>query len=69
MHNNSVFWLASGYNLQFGLTDGVIKSRTFQQFIYGGIAFATPLSIPLAPKMVSNKHSPLNPKEPEDWKT
>ncbi|WP_163446685.1 MlaD family protein, partial [Escherichia coli] len=42
VRNNSVFWLASGYNLQFGLTGGVIKSGTFQQFIRGGIAFATP---------------------------
>ncbi len=50
VRNNSVFWLASGYNLQFGLTGGVIKSGTFQQFIRGGIAFATPPSIPLAPK-------------------
>ncbi len=68
MRNNSVFWLASGYNLQFGLTGGVIKSGTFQQFIRGGIAFATPPTIPLAPKATPNKHFLLNPEEPKDWK-
>ncbi|SUI68179.1 paraquat-inducible protein B [Serratia marcescens] len=69
VRNNSVFWLASGYNLQFGLTGGVIKSGTFQQFIRGGIAFATPPTIPLAPKATPNKHFLLNPEEPKDWKT
>ncbi len=56
-------------NLQFGLTGGVIKSGTFQQFIRGGIAFATPPTIPLAPKATPNKHFLLNPEEPKDWKT
>ncbi len=42
VRDNSVFWLASGYDLKFGLTGGVVKSGTFQQFIRGGIAFATP---------------------------
>jgi paraquat-inducible protein B len=69
VRNNSVFWLASGYNLQFGLTGGVIKSGTFQQFIRGGIAFATPPSIPLAPKATPNKHFLLNAEEPKEWRT
>ena len=68
VRNNSVFWLASGYNLQFGLTGGVIKSGTFQQFIRGGIAFATPPSIPLAPKATPNKHFLLNAEEPKEWR-
>lgn len=44
VRNNSVFWLASGYSLDFGLTGGVVKTGTFNQFIRGGIAFATPLA-------------------------
>lgn len=50
VRNNSVFWLASGYSLDFGLTGGVVKTGTFNQFIRGGIAFATPPGTPLAPK-------------------
>lgn len=50
VRNNSVFWLASGYNLDFGLIGGVVKTGTFNQFIRGGIAFATPPGTPLAPK-------------------
>ena len=50
VRNNSVFWLASGYSLDFGLTGVVVKTGTFNQFIRGGIAFATPPGTPLAPK-------------------
>ncbi|WP_348265801.1 hypothetical protein, partial [Salmonella enterica] len=46
LRNNSVFWLASGYSLGFGLTGGVMKTGTFNQFIRGGIAFATPPRTP-----------------------
>ncbi|MDI5424675.1 hypothetical protein MJM99_28970, partial [Salmonella enterica subsp. enterica serovar Kentucky] len=35
VRNNSVFWLASGYSLDFGLTGGVVKTGTFNQFIRG----------------------------------
>ncbi|MCW6538573.1 MlaD family protein [Yersinia ruckeri] len=68
VRQNSVFWLASGYNLQFGLTGGVVKSGTFQQFIRGGIAFATPPTTPLAPKAVINQHFLLHAEEPKDWR-
>jgi len=67
VRDNSVFWQASGYNLQFGLTGGSFKSGTFQQFIRGGIAFATPPSTPVAPKAASGHHFLLNPEEPKDW--
>ncbi|OWF76744.1 MCE family protein [Yersinia kristensenii] len=68
VRQNTVFWLASGYNLEFGLTGGVVKSGTFQQFIRGGIAFATPPTTPLAPKANANQHFLLNPQEPKDWR-
>jgi len=67
VRDNSVFWQASGYNLQFGLTGGSFKSGTFQQFIRGGIAFATPPSTPVAPKAASGHHFLLNPEEPKNW--
>lgn len=41
VRNNSVFWLASGYSLDFGLTVRG-ETGTFNQFIRGGIAFAHP---------------------------
>lgn len=68
VRNNSVFWLASGYNLKFGLIGGVVKTGTFQQFIQGGIAFATPPTIPLAPQATSGKHYLLEDEEPEGWR-
>lgn len=68
VRNNSVFWLASGYNLKFGLIGGVVKTGTFQQFIQGGIAFATPPTVPLAPQATSGKHYLLQDEEPKDWR-
>ncbi|TCW00006.1 PqiB family protein [Biostraticola tofi] len=67
VRNNSVFWLASGYDLKFGLTGGSVKSGTFQQFIRGGIAFATPPTTPLAPRATAGKHFLLNQDEVKDW--
>ena len=67
VRDNSTFWLASGYNLQFGLTGGIFKSGTFQQFIRGGIAFATPPTTPIAPKASNGRHFLLMSEEPKNW--
>jgi paraquat-inducible protein B len=69
VRNNSVFWLASGYSLDFGLVGGVVKTGTFNQFIRGGIAFATPPGTPLAPKAQTGKHFLLQDSEPKEWRT
>ena len=68
VRNNSVFWLASGYSLDFGLIGGVVKTGTFNQFIRGGIAFATPPGTPLAPKAQPGKHFLLLEAEPKEWR-
>jgi len=68
VRNNTVFWLASGYNLKFGLIGGVVKTGTFQQFIQGGIAFATPPTVPLAPQATPGKHFLLEEEEPKEWR-
>jgi paraquat-inducible protein B len=67
VRDNTTFWLASGYNLQFGLTGGSLKSGTFQQFIRGGIAFATPPTTPIAPKVSTGHHFLLMKDEPNNW--
>ncbi|SFN47718.1 Paraquat-inducible protein B [Izhakiella capsodis] len=68
VRNNSVFWLSSGYNLKFGLIGGVVKTGTFQQFIQGGISFATPPTVPLAPQATPGKHFLLENEEPKGWR-
>lgn len=68
VRNNSVFWLASGYSLDFGLIGGVVKTGTFNQFIRGGIAFATPPGTPLAPVANPGKHFLLLDSEPKQWR-
>ncbi|STD45075.1 paraquat-inducible protein B [Edwardsiella tarda] len=73
VRSNSVFWQASGYSLAFGLTGGVVKSGTFQQFIRGGIAFATPPSTPLAPSAGRRGRTSCSTMHPpsgwQDWGT
>ncbi|NCH56219.1 PqiB family protein [Cronobacter muytjensii] len=68
VRENSVFWLASGYSLNFGLIGGVVKTGTFNQFIRGGIAFATPPQTPVAPKAQAGKHFLLQDSEPKEWR-
>lgn len=68
VRTNSVFWLASGYDIKFGLTGGSVKSGTFQQFVRGGIAFATPPTTPLAPKATEGRHFLLYGEEQKEWK-
>ena len=68
VRNNSVFWLASGYTLDFGITGGMVKTGTFNQFIRGGIAFATPPGTPLSPKAQEGKHFLLQESEPKEWR-
>lgn len=68
VRNNSVFWLSSGYNFDFGLIGGVVKTGTFNQFIRGGISFATPPGTPLAPKAQDGKHFLLLESEPKEWR-
>ncbi len=67
MRNNSVFWLASGYSLDFGLTGGVVKTGTFNQFIRGGIAFATP-RYATSTESPEGKHFLLQESEPKEWR-
>lgn len=67
VRNNSVFWLASGYSLDFGLTGGVVKTGTFNQFIRGGIAFATP-PVRRWHKAQAGKHFLLQESEPKEWR-
>lgn len=68
VRDSSVFWMASGYTLDFGLIGGVVKTGTFNQFIRGGIAFATPPGTPLAPRARAGKHFLLEQNEPKDWR-
>ncbi|MEI9597909.1 MlaD family protein [Moellerella wisconsensis] len=67
IRDNTEFWLASGYNLSFGLTGGVVKSGTFKQFVRGGIAIATPPTVPLSNPAKAEQHFILKLEPPKDW--
>lgn len=66
---NTQFWLDSGYDIRFGLFNGLaVRSGTFRQFVAGGIAFATPPSVPLAPAAQAGKHFLLLDEAPKEWR-
>ncbi|MGL6149051.1 MAG: MlaD family protein [Plesiomonas sp.] len=72
VRKNTVFWLNSGYNIDFGLFSGVATSGTLNQLLRGGISFATPPTTPLAPVAQRKTHYVLNDKMPADannWTT
>ena len=72
IRQNSVFWLSSGYNVDFGLFSGVASSGTLNQLLRGGISVATPPSAPLKPMAKARSHFLLNQKMPEQadsWQT
>ncbi|MEX9909599.1 PqiB family protein [Providencia huaxiensis] len=67
IRSNTEFWQSSGFNFSFGLTGGVAKSGTFKQFVRGGISFATPPSVPLAPQAKPEQHFILKLEPPKDY--
>lgn len=67
VRDNTQFWLSSGFNFSFGLTGGVVKSGTFKQFVRGGIVFATPPTVPLAPNAKPEQHFILKLEPPRDY--
>ncbi len=69
VRNNSAFWLASGYSLDFGLIGGVVKTGTFNQFIRGGIAFATPPARRWRRRPSDGEHFLLQESEPKEWRS
>ncbi|MCE0556921.1 MlaD family protein [Motilimonas sp. E26] len=42
VRNNSVFWQASGFNMDVGITGASLKAESLEAIIRGGISFATP---------------------------
>ncbi|SKA42465.1 MlaD family protein [Photobacterium toruni] len=67
VRTDSVFWNASGLNVDIGITGAKVKTGTFDSLLRGGISFATPATQPLAPQAKQNKHFLLNKEVNPQW--
>lgn len=65
---NSVFWNASGLNVQFGLSGANIKAGTVDSLLRGGITFSTPEGNQLQPQAKAGQTFYLNKEGDASWK-
>ncbi|WP_444907081.1 MlaD family protein [Microbulbifer sp. SSSA008] len=70
VREHTVFWNASGVDVNFGLKSGLnINTESAQALLQGGIAFATPEAPFMGFEVESGSHFPLYPKAEPKWYT
>ncbi|WP_445355526.1 MlaD family protein [Microbulbifer sp. EKSA008] len=70
VREHTVFWNASGVDVNFGLKSGLnINTESAQALLQGGIAFATPEAPFMGYEVESGSHFPLYPKAEPKWYT
>ena len=67
IRRNSIFWPASGFNLDVGITGAVLKSTSLTSLIKGGISMSTTDQLPLQPKSKAFARFKLKTKIDEKW--
>lgn len=68
IHENTVFWNASGINVDAGIFRGLhIYTESMEAIIGGGIAFATPEDKKMGPPANQGHHFVLQDKMDKDW--
>jgi paraquat-inducible protein B len=69
VRENTVFWNASGVDVNFGLFKGLeIKTESFEAILAGGIAFATPDNSEMGEQAKQHAVFPLQPKVQDEWR-
>ena len=69
VRENSVFWNASGVDVNFGLFSGLeIKTESFEAILAGGIAFATPDNAEMGEQAQQHAVFQLQPKVQDEWR-
>ncbi|GAA5443120.1 intermembrane transport protein YebT [Microbulbifer sp. NBRC 101763] len=68
VREHTVFWNASGVEVNFGLRSGLnVNTESAQALIKGGVAFATPEAPFMGFEVESGSHYPLYPKAEPEW--
>jgi paraquat-inducible protein B len=68
VRTNTQFWNAGGFSFKISLFGGAeLKDTSLESLVTGGIAFATPDSVPLAPAAPNETHFSLAAEAGKDW--
>ncbi|ABM03964.1 Mammalian cell entry related domain protein [Psychromonas ingrahamii 37] len=67
IRQNSIFWPASGFNLEFGITGAALKATSLTSLIKGGISMSTPDNQPLQPASDPLSRFQLENEIQEEW--
>ena len=68
VREHTVFWNASGVEVNFGLKTGLtVNTESTQSLLAGGLAFATPEAPDMGLEVESGSHFPLYPKAKPEW--
>lgn len=72
VRQNTEFWIASGYDVNIGLSGAEIRTGSMEQLLKGGISFSTPESKIIEAAAKQGQHFLLQikkPKQAEQWKS
>jgi paraquat-inducible protein B len=70
IHENTVFWNASGINVDAGLFSGIqINTESFESILTGGIALATPEGEAMGAPVEPGHHFILRDEMQDEWQT
>ncbi|MEX2961707.1 MlaD family protein [Microbulbifer sp. TYP-18] len=68
VRENTVFWNASGVEVNFGLQTGLtVHTESARALLAGGIALATPEGAEMGREVESGSHYPLYPEAESEW--
>lgn len=68
VREHTVFWNASGVDMNFGLVSGLsVHTESTQALLAGGVAFATPEAPDTGREVESGSHYPLYPEVKPEW--
>lgn len=67
IRENSIFWPASGFNLDIGITGVALKAASLTSLLKGGISMSTSDETPLQPAATNYSTFKLKPGLDEDW--
>ncbi|MCG6200442.1 MlaD family protein [Psychromonas antarctica] len=67
IRKNSIFWPASGFNLDIGITGASLTSTSLTSLIKGGISMSTPDDQPLQPRADSSNRFTVKKEMRERW--
>lgn len=67
IRENSIFWPASGFNLDVGITGAALKATSLNALIKGGINMSTPDNVALQPASENGKRFLLYEQSKEEW--